>query len=72
METCQSCGRQYHTVYRVPDEVWAVISPKPVEGNGGGGLLCPACCEMRARAAGITLFWEAAVNEFPTLLKGAT
>ena len=62
-EKCQKCGEHYLTVYRVPDEVWKVITPKPYA--PGAGLLCPLCAESLSRAAGITLYWEASPGEFP-------
>jgi len=56
-ETCQACRKSYETVYRVPADVWEKIKPggKPA----GAGLLCPLCADIRAREAGIDLFWEA-------------
>ena len=62
----QRCGRVYDNVYRVPDDVWAKIAPSPVDGWKAGGLLCPPCAERRAHEAGINLWWEAAVDDFPT------
>jgi len=61
-EHCQVCGRSYATCYQVPDNVWRRISPKGNE----GGLLCPPCAATRAHELGIDLWWEAAVNDFPT------
>lgn len=40
---CQGRGRQYKIDLLIPDELWEKISPKPVEGYRGGGLLCPVC-----------------------------
>lgn len=47
-ELCDDCGRSYDIIYRVPDEVWAKIAPKPIEGFEEGGLLCPDCASLRA------------------------
>jgi hypothetical protein len=67
-ETCQDCGSPYEEVYRVPDEVWRQISPKASEGDGLGGLLCLHCAEVRAWQKGITLYWEAAIGNFPSIV----
>jgi len=60
-ETCQSCGRQYRTVYRVPDELWRQVTKK----TKGGGLLCPTCFDNAARQQGIELFWSAQEGQYP-------
>lgn len=60
-ELCQNCECYYDTVYRVPDAVWLKLTGQ----NDGGGLLCPACCDLLARQAGIELFWEAGIAEYP-------
>lgn len=62
-EECQSCWKYYTTVYWLPDDVWACITPRPLQ--EGAGLLCPPCADKRARAAGIDLFWGAGVGEYP-------
>lgn len=59
-EHCQECGAAYDTVYWLPDDIWALITPKP--DNAGAGLLCPTCADKRARRAGIYLKWEATVD----------
>lgn len=57
-EHCQDCGKTYGDfVYRIPDDVWEIISPKP--DKPGAGLLCPMCTARRATDAGIYLEWEA-------------
>ena len=56
-ETCQICGKQYDTVYRVPDEVWEII--KPAGKPEGAGLLCLPCAFKQAKAHGIELEWAA-------------
>jgi len=56
-EGCQHCGRKYPEVYRVPNAVWAEITPK--KDQPGAGLLCMACAESLARAHGFSLFWTA-------------
>ena len=61
-ETCRACGHRYATVYWLPDEVWALITPSSAL---EGGTLCPRCADMRARAAGMELYWAASINEFP-------
>jgi hypothetical protein len=63
-EKCQACGQTYATVYWLPDDVWACITPVPLQAEGAG-LLCPPCADKRARAAGIELFWGAGVGEYP-------
>lgn len=40
---CQDCGRTFIGDLLVPDDIWAKISPKPVDGNKTGGLLCGGC-----------------------------
>lgn len=61
MEKCQRCGKEYETVYRVPKEIWAKISPK----SNGNGLLCIKCADEVAREKGIELYWEAKEDRFP-------
>lgn len=56
-ECCQACGVVYSTVYWLPDDVWAVITPRPE--NVRAGLLCLFCAERRAQRAGIRLEWKA-------------
>lgn len=58
-EVCQGCGSRYSTVYQLPDDVWAAITPKPDQPRAG--LLCPPCADSRAEAAGLTLVWTAEV-----------
>lgn len=60
-ELCQNCECYYDTVFRVPDDVWE----KLIGHEGGRGLLCPTCCDLLARRAGLELYWEAAVGEYP-------
>jgi len=67
-EQCQDCGSPYKAVYRVPDDVWRLISPT----DDGSGLLCIDCADFQARRAGIVLFWEAAVGEYPGAVSGET
>ena len=58
-EHCQDCGVVYQTVYLVPPDVWAEITPK----SGKAGLLCIVCADRRARERGIILDWIAHVLE---------
>jgi hypothetical protein len=44
-ERCQVCGDGYDTVYWLPDDWWALITPKPDEPSAG--LLCPECALLR-------------------------
>lgn len=44
-EHCQVCGKGYDTVYWLPDDWWALITPKPDQ--PGAGLLCPDCALLR-------------------------
>ena len=60
-EVCQNCGGYYDTVFRVPTGVWEKLTGHA----DGGGLLCPACCDLLARRVGLELYWEAAVGEYP-------
>ena len=55
MEHCQVCGKEYETVYSIPDEVWRKITPK----DGEAGLLCIECADQRARRMGRELYWIA-------------
>jgi len=50
---CQGCGLFYRADLIVPDDIWTKISPVPVEGYRGGGLLCPSCIMERIVEAGI-------------------
>lgn len=50
---CQNCGNLYNVDLLVPDELWKRISPNPVEGYKGGGLLCGMCIMQRIEAFGI-------------------
>lgn len=71
-EHCQSCGQAYATVYWLPDDVWARITPKPEQ--PGAGLLCVPCADARARVAGLTLSWTATAKtdraKLPGVLRG--
>ena len=60
-EVCQNCEGYYDTVFRVPTGVWEKLTGHA----DGGGLLCPACCDLLARRVGLELYWEAAVGEYP-------
>jgi hypothetical protein len=40
---CDRCTKPVTYDLIVPDEVWARIAPKPVDGWKGGGVLCPEC-----------------------------
>lgn len=60
--TCQDCGRTFTGDMLVPDDVWEKISPAPVGGNKGGGLLCPTCIVDRMVGAGLTT----AVHAYPS------
>lgn len=63
-EVCDSCGRSYEITYRVPDDIWLKIAPKP-EAMGDhpehalGGLLCPDCAASRAKGLGVNLRFNA-------------
>ena len=59
-ERCQACGRRYDTVWRAPDSLWARVS-------GEAGTLCPKCFDEKARALGISLYWECAEGEYPSV-----
>ncbi len=40
---CQQCNLPYNIDLVIPDELWKEISPQPIKGFKGGGLLCPSC-----------------------------
>lgn len=40
---CMDCNKPYYYDLTVPDELWAVISPRKMDGWKTGGLLCPEC-----------------------------
>lgn len=40
---CDKCGKNYDYDLLVPDEVWAKIAPRPIDGWKSGGLMCPGC-----------------------------
>lgn len=65
-EKCHRCGTRYLTVYRTPDDVWEKIRPNKNDPNGDlyGGLLCPMCADQLAMGHGITLYWEASVDDW--------
>src|SRR5690606_18381473 len=44
---CEECQQELALDVHVPDPLWAKISPRPVEGYKGGGLLCPQCIVTR-------------------------
>lgn len=66
-DICDGCATAYRSVFRVPNEVWSQIAPKPdslaeyIE-HQYGGLLCLNCADNAALKAGITLVWEARLN----------
>ena len=63
-EHCQVCGATYDNfVYRLPDEIWQLITPS--SGVSGSGLLCPNCAIARSEEHGIHLYWSAKDGEFP-------
>jgi hypothetical protein len=41
--TCAACLKEYKIDVIIPDHLWEKISPKPIEGYKGGGLLCGSC-----------------------------
>lgn len=47
---CQGCGIEYKGDLIIPDELWVKISPHPVEGFKGGGLLCGKCIMEKLEA----------------------
>lgn len=40
---CDGCLKPVTYDLIIPDDVWARIAPKPVDGWKGGGVLCPEC-----------------------------
>lgn len=40
---CDECNEEILTDVLIPDEIWAKISPRPVDGYKSGGLLCGQC-----------------------------
>lgn len=62
-EHCRDCSEEYADfgVYLLPDELWAQLAPEWAP----GGLLCPRCLERRAEEQGHTLYWTAALDDFP-------
>ena len=75
-DICDGCDNAYKSVFRVPDEVWSQIAPKPdslgehIE-HQYGGLLCLNCADNAARKSGITLVWDARLNWGDTTEDGA-
>lgn len=68
-ELCETCGRRYETVYRVPNDVWTKIAPRkddlgPHPEHQYGGLLCPDCAAKAARDKGIELYFEASAGDW--------
>lgn len=47
---CEACDSPVEFDLLIPDAAWAKISPKPVEGFKGGGVLCPNCITSRLAA----------------------
>jgi hypothetical protein len=63
-DQCDCCGRNYRTVYRVPNDLWAQIAPRPDTlgphpEHQGGGLLCSECATDAATRYGVNLTFEA-------------
>lgn len=63
-DTCADCGREYRVVYRVPNEIWAMIAPNkstlgPYIEHQYGGILCVECAAGRARNLGLRLLFVA-------------
>lgn len=68
-ELCETCGRHYEIVYRVPNDVWTKITPRkdglgPHPEHQYGGLLCPDCAAKAARDEGIELYFEASTGDW--------
>ncbi|WP_199252628.1 hypothetical protein [Chachezhania sediminis] len=63
-DTCDTCGRVFRTAYRVPNDLWRQIAPKP-ETLGDhpehllGGTLCPDCATVAADRIGQKLHFDA-------------
>jgi hypothetical protein len=56
-ELCQECGRRYGLIWWAPQPLWDALMPT------GGGLLCPACFNKKAKKAGFRLNWTPMVVE---------
>ncbi len=63
-ECCQSCGKIYETVYKLPDDIWARITPSM---DKEAGLLCISCADKIAIEKRISLCWGGKENEFPRM-----
>lgn len=65
-DTCDKCQRDYNFIYKVPNDIWKKIAPKPETlGNYDehlfGGLLCPDCAWMTAKDLGFHLVFTGKV-----------
>ena len=63
-DKCDDCGHIYKLIYRVPNNIWAKIAPKPktlgeYTEHYFGGILCPECAARKALDIGITLHFVA-------------
>jgi len=54
---CMNCNTPYLVDLIIPDWLWKEISPKPVEGFKGGGLLCGSCIMAKIESMNKTDFW---------------
>lgn len=61
-ETCCDCGNEHGYVWHCSDALWI-----RVWGNNDGGILCVPCFEERARELGVSLWWECAQHDYPTV-----
>ena len=55
------CGGQCGTKYKdfaadmlIQDDLWKLICPKPYDGQGSGGVLCPNCICKKLLQLGMT------------------
>jgi hypothetical protein len=53
-EFCFDCGRPYRLVWWADPPLWVECCPE----WGVGGLLCPSCFTVRARAVGRLVTWH--------------
>lgn len=65
-EICHSCGHPYTTVWRAPDAIWQAVTGI----TDGSGLRCLNCFDAEAAIAGINIWWECSLEDFPTKNRG--
>ena len=66
-EICARCGGPVRVVFHVPDKIWEAVTGyggRAPDGESAPGILCPACVDDLAAAAGLPfLRWTCATDD---------